>query len=109
MVFNQAIDDPVIHIYLHEFLNKIFKYSNNYVGEYSRCILQPKWHDGILETSPLGEKRSLMVILLHNLDLVVSQKGIREIIHLLTTYAFKNFIWKRGREWIMHACIIQLP
>ena len=77
--------------------------------EYGWCILQPKWHDCILKTTPLSDKNSLMVILLHNPDLVVSQKAICERIHLLAAYALKNFICKRGREWIVYACIIQLP
>ena len=72
MVSNQAIDGLVIHIYLQEFLNKIFKYGDNYAREYNGCILYPKWHDGMLETSPLGNECSLMAILLCNPDLVVS-------------------------------------
>ena len=98
MVSNHAIDGPVIHIYLQEFLNKIFKYSNNYIGEYNGCILHLKWHDSILETAPLGDKSSLMSILLHNPDLVVSREAIHERIHFLAAYAFKNFVYKMGRE-----------
>ena len=108
MVFNQAIDGPAIHIYLQEFLNKIFKYNDNYAGEYNGCILQHKWHDGILETDPLGDKCSLMVIHLCNSDLVVSWKAICEGIYLLAAYAFQDFIYKRSREWIVHTRIIQL-
>ena len=72
MVSNQAIDGLVIHIYLQEFLNKIFKYSDNYAREYNGCILQPKSHDGILETALLGDECSLMEILLCDLNLVVA-------------------------------------
>ena len=108
MVLNQAIDGPIIHIYLQEFLNKIFKYSDNYVGEYSGCILQPKWPDSILETTPLSEKHNLMAIFLRNPDLVVSRKAICEGIYLLAAYTFQDFICKRGQEWIVYTCIIQL-
>ena len=108
MVFNQAIDGPVIHIYLQEFLNKIFTYSENYAGEYNGCILKPKWHDSILETAPLSDKCSLMAILLRNPDLVVSRKAICEGIYLVAAYTFQDFIYKRGQEWIMYTCIIQL-
>ena len=109
MVFNQGIDSLVVHIYLQEFLNKIIKYNDDYMREYSGCILQPKWHDGILEMAPLNDDYSLMVILLCNLDLVVSQKAICEGIYLLATYAFQDFICKRGQERIMYTCIIQIP
>ena len=75
--------------------------------EYIGCILQPKWNDSILETTPFGDKRSLMAIVLRNMDLVVSRKDICEGIYLLATYTFQDFICKRGQEWIMDTCIIQ--
>ena len=49
-----------------------------------------------------------MAILLCNSDLLVSQKTIREGIHLLTANPFKDLISKRTWEQIMHTCIIQL-
>ena len=72
MVFSQTVDGPVIHIDLQELLNKILKDCDNNAGEYDGGIFHPKWHDGILETTPLYDKCSLMAILLHDPDLVVA-------------------------------------
>ena len=48
-----------------------------------------------------------MEILLRDLDQVVAWKTMCEGIYLLATYTFQDFIYEKGQEWVVHACIIQ--
>ena len=108
MVPNYPIDGLIIHIYLQELLNKVFKHGDNYPIKYCVCILQPKRHDCILKTTPFNDKHGLMTILLCNSDLVVPRKAICKGIHILIAYSFKDLICKMSRERIMHSCIVQI-
>ena len=107
LIPNQTIHCPIIYVYLKKFLNKIFECSDNNPGEYSRCILQPKRHHGVLEATPFSNKCHFMLILFCHPYLVITKKSICKRVHFMSAYSFEYFICEWCWKWIMHTCIIQ--
>ena len=109
MVPNYPIEFTIIHIYLHELLNKVFKHNDNYLRKYCSLILQPKGHDCILKTTPFSNKCGLMPIFLCDSDLVIPRKSIHGV-HLLTAYPFKDcYSGFHHTRWITHCMAFPCP
>ena len=75
-------------------MNKIFKRRDYYSRKNSRCILESKGHYRILVASPFCDECCFMEILLRDPDLMIAREAISELIHFLSSDAFKHFICK---------------
>ena len=78
MVFHKTKYCPVVKVDFNKFMYKIFKCNNNDSRKNCRCNIESKGDYRVLLASPIRHKGSLVLVLLYNFDLMVSQESISE-------------------------------
>ena len=69
----------VVHIYLDISVNHVMEQSSSSSLISGSCILQPKWHNQVAVSTPLGNERSLLHILWSHHNLIIPRKSFRAL------------------------------
>ena len=100
MLLKETINGPVIKVNSHGFVHEFLESLNDYPGEDSRGVFQPKWHDSVSKRTEFTDECSLTLILFSYSDLIISRESVGKGVAFMACYFIQDFISERGGEGV---------